>query len=261
MQEKIRNHNNIINNSNTPQTEPENSLPKFNSENILIPENETVSETSSNQHENQIIIKSKEESIFIPGSNCNSEIVKNPYENVITPKKNQEKENQFKNEKDKENTINGQKGNDSFTNILPVVSIPTPFKESLFWPEPTASKKFQARRQIKLPSVGTSDAWREYYIKKEERQKKLEEEKETRKRKREENKILRLNMEKKVPKSSKNKEIASKTDAKEQSTNYEKPIEADQKRIAYTMLGITSLLISKMSYTLVLLLMKRTKMW
>ncbi|XP_072400806.1 uncharacterized protein [Diabrotica undecimpunctata] len=74
--------------------------------------------------------------------------------------------------------------------VLPGVVIPSPFKNSLFWPEPT--KKITSRKcRIKVPSVGTSDAWRQYFLKKDEDQKNAIREKEERKRKREENKKLR----------------------------------------------------------------------
>jgi hypothetical protein len=51
------------------------------------------------------------------------------------------------------------------------VLAPSSFKKSLFWPEPT--KKVKSRKsRVKVPSVGTSDAWRAYFLKKEEEQEK-----------------------------------------------------------------------------------------
>ncbi|KAK5644648.1 hypothetical protein RI129_005948 [Pyrocoelia pectoralis] len=87
-----------------------------------------------------------------------------------------------------------------YAKILPGVLIPTPFKNALFWPEPIETKKKLVKRQIKVPAVGTSDAWKEYYQKKEEKQKQISEEKENRKRKREESKKIKEQKTKKVKK-------------------------------------------------------------
>ena len=51
--------------------------------------------------------------------------------------------------------------------------MPSPFKRILFWPssETTNVKK---RRKDKIPSVATSQQWKEYHLKKENEKKKLE---------------------------------------------------------------------------------------
>lgn len=109
-------------------------------------------------------------------------------ENIqLTPQK---RTDIIENEQIREESVNKAKNVDKHSRVLPGVIIPSPFKNSLFWPEPT--KKVTSRKiRVKIPSVGTSDNWREYYLKKEEEQKKAIQEKEDRKRKREENKKLR----------------------------------------------------------------------
>ena len=67
--------------------------------------------------------------------------------------------------------------------------MPSPFKRILFWPssETTNVKK---RRKDKIPSVATSQQWKEYHLKKENEKKKLEIEKLERKKRREEKNTL-----------------------------------------------------------------------
>lgn len=77
--------------------------------------------------------------------------------------------------------------------------VPSPFKKALFWPEPTPTKKVLGKKKERIPSVTTSDAWKEYYSKKEEEKNKQLEEKENRKRKRAE----KSNISKKRPKKTK----------------------------------------------------------
>ncbi|XP_074039925.1 uncharacterized protein [Leptinotarsa decemlineata] len=86
--------------------------------------------------------------------------------------------------------IGDSRSNTKHSRVLPGVVIPSPFKNSLFWPEPT-KKVIRRNIRVKVPSVGTSDAWREYFLKKEDEQKISIQENEDRKRKREENKKLR----------------------------------------------------------------------
>nr|XP_023025875.1 uncharacterized protein LOC111513886 [Leptinotarsa decemlineata] len=82
-----------------------------------------------------------------------------------------------------------RKSPENVTNtIFPEIVIPSPFKKALFWPEATTSKKPVKNKKEKIPSVTTSDAWKEYYLKKEGKKEKQMEEKENRKRKREEKK-------------------------------------------------------------------------
>ncbi|XP_030767162.1 uncharacterized protein LOC115890938 [Sitophilus oryzae] len=161
------------------------TMPKRNGE--YLSENQQVQISEENVTENQQANKTTpyingdrllENQYDVQLKELSSEISKKkiPDEDEVTPEKNR-------------GSLSEQ--NDSFSNILPDVSIPTPFKTSLFWPEPSSTKKTNIKRKVKIPSVGTSDAWREYYIKKENLQKKAIEEKEDRKRKRQENKILR----------------------------------------------------------------------
>lgn len=69
-----------------------------------------------------------------------------------------------------------------------MTNVPTPFKTSLFWPKPTASKK-PKRAKDKVPSVATSEQWQSYHRKKQEDKENKEREKEERKRKRVEAKL------------------------------------------------------------------------
>ncbi|KAJ8956840.1 hypothetical protein NQ318_014254 [Aromia moschata] len=85
-------------------------------------------------------------------------------------------------------------------------SIPSPFKSCLFWPKPKPSKPNKRSRE-KIPTVATSDQWREYHKRKQEAKAKTEKEKEERKRKREENRILREESKKK-----KNKQLKATCD-------------------------------------------------
>ncbi|XP_074029005.1 uncharacterized protein [Leptinotarsa decemlineata] len=68
--------------------------------------------------------------------------------------------------------IGDSRSNTKHSRVLPGVVIPSPFKNSLFWPEPT-KKVIKRNIRVKVPSVGTSDAWREYFLKKEDEQKKI----------------------------------------------------------------------------------------
>lgn len=63
--------------------------------------------------------------------------------------------------------------------------VPSPFKSSLFWPEPKSNTP-KSKPKLKLPSVATSESWRLFHKKKEEDKQKNQQEKEDRKRKREE---------------------------------------------------------------------------
>lgn len=66
------------------------------------------------------------------------------------------------NKQTKDDTINTVEEVDTCSNskhslVLPGFVIPSPFKNSLFWPEPTKKVKVRNSR-VKVPSVGTSDA-------------------------------------------------------------------------------------------------------
>ncbi|KAJ3665228.1 hypothetical protein Zmor_000733 [Zophobas morio] len=85
--------------------------------------------------------------------------------------------------------------------------IPSPFKKALFWPQKDELKTTKRIRKLKLPSVATSDQWREYHRKKDEEKEKLIKDKDERKRKREEKKILKVTS-KKTPVSKQKTEVA-----------------------------------------------------
>lgn len=63
------------------------------------------------------------------------------------------------------------------------ITIPSPFKKSLFWPQPTIKKKGRMTKE-KLPSAIGSKAWKEYHEKKDLDTKTKEDEKEKRKQER-----------------------------------------------------------------------------
>ncbi|KAI4454373.1 hypothetical protein MML48_9g00011248 [Holotrichia oblita] len=98
----------------------------------------------------------------------------------ITPEK--------KNTKDSDKICSQQNIENRISTVLPGVIVPSPFKNSMFWPNPSTSKKIKRKMNVKVPSVGTSDAWREYHLKKEEAKAKAETAKNENKRKREETK-------------------------------------------------------------------------
>jgi hypothetical protein len=56
------------------------------------------------------------------------------------------------------------------------IKVPTPFKNTLFWPEP---KKVTLKKKPKekIPSVATSSQWQQYFKSKEEKKRKEEEKK------------------------------------------------------------------------------------
>lgn len=70
--------------------------------------------------------------------------------------------------------------------------VPTPFKKALFWPDPKPQTKKRKLKE-KIPSVVTSEAWRQYYQKKENEKKKKIEEKEQRKIARQQKFLLKKN--------------------------------------------------------------------
>lgn len=73
-------------------------------------------------------------------------------------------------------------------------NVPSPFKKNLFWPgTPTKTKKPRKAPKVKLPSVVSSQEWRDFEEKKKNEKKKEEERKNDRKRKREENKTKSKN--------------------------------------------------------------------
>lgn len=69
------------------------------------------------------------------------------------------------------------------------VNIPSPFKSVLFWPKERVYSQSNRKPKFKLPSVASSDTWKEYYRKKEAEKNMKEEERTKRKRIREENKL------------------------------------------------------------------------
>lgn len=79
-------------------------------------------------------------------------------------------------------------------NSIPSTSkdIPSPFKGALFWPKPITKKTVRKIKE-KIPSVATSDQWRDYHQRKELEKQRKEQEKEERKRKRELAKIEKEN--------------------------------------------------------------------
>ncbi|KAI4459548.1 transferrin [Holotrichia oblita] len=101
----------------------------------------------------------------------------------ITPEK--------KNTKDSDKICSQQNIENRISTVLPGVIVPSPFKNSMFWPNPSTSKKIKRKMNVKVPSVGTSDAWREYHLKKEEAKAKAETAKNENKRKREETKKIK----------------------------------------------------------------------
>ena len=52
--------------------------------------------------------------------------------------------------------------------IIKNVNVPTPFKRVLFWPDDQPPGTSKRRKTEKIPSVTTSNAWKEYYSKKQE---------------------------------------------------------------------------------------------
>lgn len=79
----------------------------------------------------------------------------------------------------------------STSRLLPNIEVPSPFKRTLFWPEPRSNKQNKRIKREKLPAVITSDAWIAYHENKENAKKKLQVEKEKRAKEREEKKILK----------------------------------------------------------------------
>ncbi|KAG5864574.1 hypothetical protein JTB14_017146 [Gonioctena quinquepunctata] len=69
------------------------------------------------------------------------------------------------------NTIEALNENNKYQKVLPGVVVPSPFETALFWPEPTASKKCKLKKE-KVPSVTTSESWKAYYLKKNEKKRK-----------------------------------------------------------------------------------------
>ncbi|KAJ8911213.1 hypothetical protein NQ315_014925 [Exocentrus adspersus] len=116
---------------------------------------------------NKGIDKDNQKKVVIEGEHNNNKcITRNntdtniPYKDLVKEAEETEKEN-IHASPDKDNQ-----------NIIPGVILPSPFKKALFWPQ----------------SMTTSNAWKEYYLKKEGEKNKQNEEKANRKRQREEKK-------------------------------------------------------------------------
>ena len=125
--------------------------------------------------------------------NINSHVTKKENNKVtikeVQRNKGEIQDTEAKVEKEKRNAehTSPEKG----TNIvMEGMLVPSPFKKALFWPDETVSKQPFKKKKEQIPSVTTSDAWKEYYLKKEEEKKKLNEEIADRKRKREEKKNI-----------------------------------------------------------------------
>jgi hypothetical protein len=169
-----------------------------------------VTETERKKNIDMLDISTEKESSMVEVENTTSNVTEVSIETIEerlgnmqnTPKKYIDI---IENEPPREQTIESAEGGypRSSTKPSPLklpsgVLVPSPFKKSLFWPEPT--KKVKSRKsRVKVPSVGTSDAWRAYFLKKEEQKRSIQE-KEERKRKREENKKLREKRNKKQKK-------------------------------------------------------------
>lgn len=122
----------------------QNDLDKDQTLNIKIPETPLI-ETSANCTEQNDLHK---------GQPLNIEIHKTPPENITSSA---EKENQ--------NEI-----------VISSIKVPTPFKKSLFWPDP---KPVSVKRKVKekVPAVATSFQWQQYFKSKEEKKRNEEEKK------------------------------------------------------------------------------------
>lgn len=140
-------------------------------ENIKTPENKLIENNKPETTEKKTVDESSEYN----NTNHNKQL---PENNIKTP------ENKHK-EIIPPETIERIEPN-KYENVLPGITVPSPFKTALFWPGPSNVKKTKRKLSDKIPSVGTSDEWRQYYLKKENQKKEIERAKEERKRKREE---------------------------------------------------------------------------
>lgn len=147
-------------NIKTSENKPKENIENSNNYNKDLPENIKTPETKNNEN-------------ILPGS-----LEKKTIDECI--------ENSNNDNKDLPENIKIPEQSNNCKNVLPGITVPSPFKASLFWPGPSNVKKTKRKLSDKIPSVGTSDEWRQYYLKKENEKKRIEQEKEERKRKREE---------------------------------------------------------------------------
>lgn len=99
--------------------------------------------------------------------------------------------------------------------------IPEPFKDALFWPDPKKDTNTKRKTKVKMPSVATSQKWRQLHEEKMRKKKEEEEAKEQRK-------LIRLN-EKKI-KQEKIESAKKKAEEKKKNAEKEKIKKAEDKK-------------------------------